>query len=91
MGGPLATYKRGITMKFEGILKLTPQMVQPIANPVHLCLDALCMTSLINVRSLFNKKMPIFFRIIERINRVRIKIVDVQNGKHCASQYRSWA
>ena len=41
-------------------------MVQPIANPVHLCRDMKYVTSLSNVRSLFNKKMPIF-QIIERI------------------------
>ena len=45
-------------------LKLFPQMVQPIANPVHLCV---CVTSLSNVHSLFNEQMP-FFQIIERID-----------------------
>ena len=43
-------------------LKLRPQIVQPIVNPVHLCPDLQCVTSLSNVRSRFNNKMPISFK-----------------------------
>ena len=44
------------------MLKLLPQMVQPIANLVHLCPDVSCVTSLSNVRTIFNKKFQFFFK-----------------------------
>ena len=48
-----------------------------------------CVNSLSNILSRFNKQMPIFVQIIERIDvsldLVRFIIVDIQNGKHCES------
>ena len=65
-------------------------MIQRIANPVNLCPDVLCMTSLSNVRSLFNKKNAYFCsnyrkNWLQSLDLVRIKTVDIQNGKHCAA------
>ena len=65
-------------------------MVQPIAYPVHLCPDVLRVTSLGHVRSLFNKKCLFFSNhrknLLQSLDLVRIKIVDIKNGKHCESQ-----
>ena len=44
--------KRCFNQTSRSHLKLLPQMVQPIANPVHLSPDVGCVTSLSNVHSL---------------------------------------
>ena len=43
---------------FHSKLKLLPQMVQPIANPINLCPHVQCVPILSKMRSLFN--MTIF-------------------------------
>ena len=65
-------------------LKLLPQMVKPIANPVHLCPDVHGLTSLNNVRSPFNKKCLFFFKSSKELTLV------VRSGKDVNSGYPKW-
>ena len=59
-------------------------MVQPIANPVHLCPDVKCVTSLSNVRSLFNKKYPLLLKSSKELT------LTVKSGKDQNSGYPKW-
>ena len=70
----------------EVFLELKPflQLVQFIVNPVNLCPDVQCVTSLSNVRNLFNNKCLYLSKSLKELTSV------MRSGKDQNSGYPKW-